>query len=93
MHVYGLNIVTGRVKKAELMPLDRTEGELTFRLIEEKNYLYLPAKSIEYAEREFDVMLKKVKSGVIKLTWREKIAKWWLIISKWLKSLLNGVRN
>ena len=86
-HVYGLDMMTGRVTKADLMPLDKTDGCFTYRLIEKSNHLYLPASSLEYAQREFDVMLSNAKNGNVKLSFKEWLNKWWTVLVIKLKRL------
>lgn len=85
-HIYQLNIENGMVSKSDLMELDKVEGQKAYRLIEKPQHLYIPAASLEYAMREFDVIFKNAKSGKIKLSWRERIAKWLIVIIQWIKS-------
>lgn len=83
-HIYQLNTITGKTTKAELMPLDKTDGILTYRLVEAKNYLYLPANSLELAQTKFDIILRHSKEGTIELSWREWVAKWLTVLQiKW----------
>ncbi len=83
-HIYGLNTITGKVTRSDLMPLDKTDGILTYRLIEQKNYMYMPAASLELAQSKFDIVFRHAKFGTLKLSKREWLAKWLTVLTiKW----------
>jgi len=79
--IYGLDKSSGRIEKADLMPLDKSN---TFRLIEKKDFIYLPASSMEIAEATFKTIFTAAKNGNIKLSFKEWVAKWWTVLTiKW----------
>lgn len=80
-HVYQLNKSTGKVTRAETIET----GHHVHKVIEFDGCMYLPAQSLEIAEATFTTILNAAKSGKIKLSWREKIAKWLTVLTIKLK--------
>lgn len=76
-HIYQLDTSNGKITKANLVET----GKGQFKLIEFDGCMYLPASSMEIAQATFAVVFKAAKSGKIKLSWREKLAKWWTVIN------------
>ncbi len=79
-HVYQLNKSTGNVTRAETIET----GHRIEKVIEFDGCMYLPAQSLEIAQATFATIFKAAKDGKIKLSWREKVAKWLTVIQiKW----------
>jgi len=72
MHVYQLDKANGVITKANLVET----GKGIYKLIEFDGCMYMPAQSMEIAKANFNMLFISAKTGMIKLSWREKVAKW-----------------
>ena len=76
-HIYQMDTSNGKVTKAELVKTGHNE----YKLIEFDGCLYLPAQSMEIAQATFSTIFKAAKEGNVKLSWREKLAKWLTVLT------------
>ena len=80
MHIYQLDKSNGKITKANLVET----GKGIYKLIEFDGCMYMPARSLEIAKANFNMIFISAKTGMIKLSRKEWIAKWLTVLTiKW----------